>query len=151
MGLFSKLFDSMKIDDEDEYYDDDEYEYEDEEVEKKPSIFSRKSSYSDNIQPQRKTMEVTMVKPTTVEDSRTICDLLLSGKAVVLNVEGLQTELAQRIIDFTSGATYSMSGKLQKISNLIFIATPSNVDLSGDFQDLLNNAQFDIANGSFRF
>ena len=61
----------------------------------------------------------------------------LAGKAVVLNMEGIHTEIAQRIIDFTSGATYSMNGNLQKISNYIFIATPDSVELSGDFQDIL--------------
>ena len=45
--------------------------------------------------------------------------------------------MAQRIIDFSSGATYSMNGNLQKISNYIFIATPESVELSGDFQDML--------------
>ena len=76
-------------------------------------------------------MEVTMIKPTSMEDSRDICDYLLAGKAVVLNMEGIHTEVAQRIIDFTSGATYSMNGNLQKISNYIFIATPDSVELSG--------------------
>lgn len=82
-------------------------------------------------------MEVTMIKPTSMDDSREICDYLLNGKAVVLNMEGLHMEIAQRIIDFTSGAAYSMDGNLQKISNYIFIATPENVELSGDFQNML--------------
>jgi len=42
---------------------------------------------------------------------------------------------------FSSGATYSMNGNLQKISNYIFIATPESVELSGDFQDLLGNGR----------
>lgn len=168
MGVFSKLMDSMRIDNGDDYDYDDDYDYEDEAP--RTSIFRRNSSNNDyddvddepkggifskknnnNIQPVRKGMEVTMVKPTAVEDSRTICDLLLTGKAVVLNMEGIPTELAQRIIDFTSGATYSMSGKLQKISDFIFIATPEQVDLSGDFQDLLNAKQFDMSGSGFRF
>lgn len=82
-------------------------------------------------------MEVTMIKPTSMDDSRDICDYLLAGKAVVLNMED-HMETAQRIIDFTSGATYSMNGNLQKISNYIFIATPDSVELSGDFQDILS-------------
>lgn len=89
------------------------------------------------VVPMRRSMEVTMIKPTSMEDSRDICDYLLAGKAVVLNMEGIHTETAQRIIDFTSGATYSMNGNLQKISNYIFIATPDCVELSGDFQDIL--------------
>ncbi len=85
----------------------------------------------------KRNMEVSMIKPTSIEDAKEICDYLLAGKAVVLNMEGLHTEIAQRIIDFSSGATYSMDGNLQKISNYIFIATPNSVELSGDFQDML--------------
>lgn len=85
----------------------------------------------------RRSMEVSLVKPTSMDDAKEICDYLLAGKAVVLNMEGIHTEVAQRIIDFTSGATYSMNGNLQKISNYIFIATPQTVELSGDFQDIL--------------
>ena len=72
-------------------------------------------------------------------------DYLLAGKAVVLNMEGIHTETAQRIIDFTSGSTYSMNGNLQKISNYIFIATPQSVELSGDFQDLLTGGNLDVS------
>ena len=91
-----------------------------------------------------------MIKPTSIEDSKEICDYLLAGKAVVLNMEGLHMEVAQRIIDFTSGATYSMNGNLQKISNYIFIATPESVELSGDFQDLLGGGSLDISGLNLR-
>jgi len=60
-------------------------------------------------------------------------------------MEGINTETAQRIIDFTSGATYSMNGNLQKISSYIFIATPQTVELSGDFQDLLAGGGMNIS------
>ena len=80
-----------------------------------------------------------------MEDAKEICDYLLAGKAVVLNMEGINTETAQRIIDFTSGATYSMNGNLQKISSYIFIATPQTVELSGDFQDLFSGSGLDIS------
>ena len=43
----------------------------------------------------------------------------------------MATKIAQRIIDFTSGATFAMHGNLQKISNYIFLATPNGVDISG--------------------
>lgn len=159
MGVFDKFMKSMRLNDdyEDEYDDDymeedtprrglfgghaEDDEYED--SESKPGIFNR------NIKPApaRRGLEVSMIKPTAVEDARTVANFLLSGKAVVLNMEGINMELAQRIIDFTSGSAYSINGKLQKISNYIFIATPANVDLSGEFQDLLNAANFDVSQG----
>ncbi len=101
----------------------------------KPRFFSRNKSTQ---QSRRADFEVTMIKPTSMDDSREICDYLLSGKAVVLNMEGLHMEIAQRIIDFSCGAAYSINGRFDKISKYIFIATPDNVDLTGDFQNILS-------------
>ena len=81
-----------------------------------------------------------MIKPASMEDTREIADTLLDNATVILNLEGIDVELAQRIIDFTSGATFAISGNLQKISNYIFLVTPTNVDISGDLQDLLNTS-----------
>lgn len=88
-------------------------------------------------------MEVCVIKPTSVEEEREITETLLNGRAVVINMEGLNVEIAQRIIDFTSGSTFAIHGNLQKISNYIFIATPESVDVSGDFQSLMES--MDIA------
>lgn len=165
MSILSKLMDTMRLtDDEDEdYFLDDDYEEEDRPSKRspfkkqaddyeddyedqqtvKPSIFSRSSS--NKVVPMRRGMEVSLIKPTSIDDAKEICDYLLAGKAVVLNMEGIHTEVAQRIIDFTSGSTYSMNGNLQKISNYIFIATPQTVELSGDFQDLLSGGNLDIS------
>lgn len=97
------------------------------------------------IRPARKAsstgMEVCVIKPTSVEDAREITETLLNNRTVVLNVEGLDVEVAQRIIDFTSGSCFAISGNLQKISNYIFIITPSTVDISGDFQSIVDTFQ----------
>ena len=153
--------------DDDEFYDDDEYY--DDEYEDKPhrrSLFGKKSAkeehyddfeieedkkyqpaQSSKVTPMRQpaarkngNMEVCVVKPTSVDDSREITETLLSGRTVILNLEGMDLEIAQRIIDFISGATFAISGNLQKISNYIFLVTPTNVDISGDLQDLLGNS-----------
>lgn len=109
---------------------------------------SRSSSGSSKISPMRprKTnsgMEVCVIKPRSMEDAREITETLLSNCTVVLNMEGLDVEIAQRIIDFSSGSCYAINGNLQKISSYIFIITPASVDISGDFQEILNGA-FDI-------
>ncbi len=85
-------------------------------------------------------MEVCVIKPTSVEDAREITETLLANRTVVLNLEGLDVDIAQRIIDFTSGSTFAISGNLQKISRYIFIITPASVDISGDFQSMINGA-----------
>lgn len=88
-------------------------------------------------------MEVCVIKPANMEDTREIADTLIANCTVILNLEGLDMEVAQRIIDFTSGSCYSIGGSLQKVSSYIFILTPANVDITGDYQQILSGA-FDI-------
>ena len=80
-------------------------------------------------------MEVCIVKPTSVNDARDVTDLILAGSTVVLNLEGLDVEIAQRVIDFTSGSCYAVQGNVMKISHYIFVITPSTVDISGDISN----------------
>ena len=115
MSLISKLMEMTRLndDDDDDYFGpEDDYEldrpgrrntfsnsrddYDEEEDEPRPRFFSRSSS---KVVPMKRSMEVSMIKPTSIEDARDICDFLLDGKAVVLNMEGIHTEVAQRIID----------------------------------------------------
>ena len=84
-------------------------------------------------------MEVCVIKPISFEDAREITETLLMNRPVILNVEGLDVDIAQRIIDFASGSCFAISGNLQKISNYIFIITPANVDISGDFQNFIDS------------
>lgn len=89
------------------------------------------------IRTTTKGLEVCIMKPSTFEDSQEICDMLLSGRAVVVNLEGFDPDVAQRIMDFISGAVYAVSGKLHQISRYIFIFSPDNIDISGDYLDLV--------------
>ena len=118
--------------------EEEEEEATEETVEERPRPSARYGR--SNVMPMRSSsragMEVNMIKPTSMEDARDICDMLLSGRAVVINLEGVQVDLAQRIIDFSSGACYSIDGNLQKISSYIFIITPSNIELTGEFQNM---------------
>ena len=164
MAFFDNLLKSMKYNDED--FEDEEYFDEEDEYEEPPRLrksiktatleddsvgrtsgkvtsIGGRTSQMKSQRPGGNVNEVCVIKPTTVEDSREITDTLLSNRTVVLNVEGLDMDVAQRIIDFTSGATYAVGGNLQKISHYIFIITPRNVDISGDFQEILSGA-FDV-------
>ncbi|MCD7814719.1 MAG: cell division protein SepF [Lachnospiraceae bacterium] len=85
-------------------------------------------------------MEVCVIKPKSIEDSREVTNTLLDECTVILNMEGIDFELAQRIIDFACGSCYAIHGKLQKVSNYIFIITPPNVDISGDFQEMVGGS-----------
>ena len=87
-------------------------------------------------------MEVCVIKPSSFDDAREISETLLANHTVILNMEGIDLALAQRIIDFISGSCYAIDGNLQKVSNYIFIVTPSDVDISGDLQEIMNAFDF---------
>jgi len=115
---------------------------------KKAAPAAKPTKSSSKITPMRKkagssSMEVCIIKPTTMEDTREIADTLISHCTVILNLEGIDVDVAQRIIDFSSGSCYSIGGSLQKVSSYIFILTPENVEVSGDFQEILSGA-FDL-------
>ncbi len=85
-------------------------------------------------------MEVCVIKPTSMEETKEIVDTLRDNCTVVLNLEGLDVETAQRIIDFVSGASYAIDGALRMVSSYIFIVTPDGVEITGDIQDILGDA-----------
>lgn len=179
MGVLDRFLSIMKLDDEDydddEFFDDED-DFDDYDNKPKKSLFKKdieededdelpethaKSSKSlannNKVTPMRPaarktapSMEVCVIKPNSVDNSRNITETLLDGRTVILNLEGLDLEIAQRIIDFTSGAAFAISGNLQKISNYIFLVTPTNVEISGDLQDLLNSS-FDVPSIRTRF
>lgn len=90
-----------------------------------------------------KGLEVCIVKPTSFEDSQIICDMLLTGRATVINLEGFDDKLAQRTMDFVSGSVYAINGKLHRISSSIFIVSPDTVDISGDYLDMIQENLFE--------
>lgn len=87
------------------------------------------------------TGEVFVIRPQAFDDAQTVVDFMKRGKVIVINMEGLQLEPAQRIIDFIGGACYGIAGELRAISANIFIAVPSNIEVSGDLrEEILNSA-----------
>ncbi len=168
MGVMDKFLNYMKLNDEEDdgYYDDDYYD-EDEVTEtssrkNKPTLVKEAEPEEPveekaakktlpKVTPMKQSrkvgaggMEVCVIKPTSVEDAREITETLLADRTVVLNLEGLDVDIAQRIIDFTSGSCFAISGNLQKISHYIFIITPASVDISGDFQEILGTSSLEM-------
>lgn len=112
------------------------------------ATYNKKGASNSKVTPMRKktgapSMEVNVIRPASMEDAREIAETLLNSCTVILNLEGVDVEVAQRIIDFTCGACYSLCGSIQKIAGYIYILTPAGVDISGDFQEILSGA-FDL-------
>ncbi len=77
-------------------------------------------------------MKMIVYQPLSYEDTQNIIDNLKSRKPVIVNMEELEIDCAQRILDFMAGAIYALSGTIHKISRGIFVVAPNNIDVVGN-------------------
>lgn len=99
------------------------------------NLVSFNNAHMEKKSPYKPSSEVYVIKPVEIDDAQTVVDFLTKGRAIVVNMEGLALEPAQRIIDFIGGACYGINGELKAISSNIFIAVPSNMEVSGDLRE----------------
>ena len=78
--------------------------------------------------------EVMVMEPRSFDDAAQIVQHLKDRKTLVLNLHLLDKEQTQRTIDFVCGAAHALNGKPQKVGDLVFVFTPSNVTLSVDIK-----------------
>ena len=72
-----------------------------------------------------------LLEPKTFEECPRLVDALKQKKPVIINLAALQTDIARKIFDFLSGATYALDGNVQKVADNIFIFAPKNVNITG--------------------
>lgn len=82
--------------------------------------------------PNYKGYEVMIVEPRSFGEAGQIVQSLKERKTIVLNLHLLDKEQSQRTIDFVCGAAHALNGKPQKVGDMVFVFTPSNVTLSVD-------------------
>lgn len=156
MDELKKLTRPYSEEDEDEF---DEYEEEEAPAPAPSPAPSRRSSYtaeprnSAPVQPAapRRTgnvvninaannMQVVLVKPDRFDTVSEIADHLRDKKAIVLNLESTNKDVARRLVDFLSGCAYSLDGKIKKVAISTYIITPFNVEVVGDLVEELENS-----------
>ncbi|MCL6477238.1 MAG: cell division protein SepF [Peptococcaceae bacterium] len=90
----------------------------------------------------QKQLKVVVAEPKIFEDVQGLADNLKNRRPVIVNLEKAEPELAKRVVDFISGATYALNGSLQKVGSGIFLFVPSNMDISSELGDLKERGLF---------
>ena len=75
---------------------------------------------------------VHVVAPLQFGDARQIADKLMSNQPVIINLQVANRELMRRMIDFCSGVAYALNGKMERVADKVFLVTPSNVQVSAE-------------------
>ena len=90
-------------------------------------------------------MKMIVIEPKSINDCQKLVDSLKAKKPIIINLENVESDMARKIFDFLSGATYALSGNIQKVSANIFLFAPENVDISvpeenhGNFSDVVKS------------
>ena len=138
--LFNKFLDYIGIEEtgmdeadyqEESYYANAEEEQPDNVVNFSPREKRRANSNVVSM-PTAAQMKMIVYHPISYEDTQNIIDNLKSRKPVIVNMEELEIECAQRILDFMAGAVYALNGTIFKISRGIFVVAPNNYDVIGN-------------------
>ena len=148
-------------DDDDEYYGDDDYDEGGEEEapahtrrspavvdDNTPAYGSSSDSYSPvasssgsrvvNINASTQ-LQVVLVRPDSFDSVGQIADHLRERRAVLLNLEQTEKNVARRLVDFLSGCAYALDGKIKKVATSTYLVTPFGVDIMGDVMEELEN------------
>ncbi len=73
---------------------------------------------------------VHILYPQIFNDGTEVADLMRDGMPVILNLHNAEVSLRRRLIDFCSGITYALEGRMEKVASSVFLITPSNVTVS---------------------
>ena len=92
--------------------------------------------------------EVAVYIPHSFADVTEIADALRARQVVIVNLQGADRALLQRVVDFTSGVAYTIDGKIQKLADAIYLVVPSNVSVNAaGLRDSIENDGFlDLGN-----
>jgi cell division inhibitor SepF len=90
-----------------------------------------------SLQSVQKSSKVILMEPRVYAEAQDIADHLKNRRAVVVNLQRIESDQARRIVDFLSGTVYAIGGDIQKIGSNIILCTPDNVEVSGNISELL--------------
>ena len=76
--------------------------------------------------------EVSIFVPHAFADVTEIADSLRMRQVVIVNLQGADRGLLQRVVDFTSGVAYTIDGRIQKLAEAMYLVVPPGTHVNSD-------------------
>lgn len=138
VAAFRRIWDYLVGEDTDELEDEEilenaydineEEEEQDSGTERNTGFWNKKNKIVN--MPQAQSVRMKIIKPTNYDpDVNEIISELKSKNGIVMNLEYVNKDIARRIIDTVSGAVTALDGRIEKVSNSIFVVAPYNYDI----------------------
>lgn len=91
----------------------------------------RKATPTRNPQPTAMN-EILTVHPRTYNDAQLIAENFREGVPVIINLSQMNDAEARRLIDFASGLSQGLFGKIERVTSKVFLLSPEHIAVSGD-------------------
>jgi cell division inhibitor SepF len=76
--------------------------------------------------------EILTVHPRQYRDAQVIAETFREGVPVIINLSQMSEPDAKRLIDFASGLSQGLYGKIERVTNKVFLLSPEHVAVSGE-------------------
>ncbi|HKY13500.1 MAG TPA: cell division protein SepF, partial [Microthrixaceae bacterium] len=73
-----------------------------------------------------------VVNPKAFNDAQEVGDWFKRRQPVIVNLQGLDRDLARRLLDFASGVAYGLGGTVERVASHVYLLTPADVEVSAD-------------------
>ena len=80
--------------------------------------------------------EILTVHPRAYKDAQVIAENFREGIPVIINLSQMSEPDARRLIDFASGLSQGLYGKIERVTSKVFLLSPAHVAVSGDHADV---------------
>ncbi len=85
------------------------------------------------------------MSPSSFNDAQEVGDLFKSNQPVIINLTGLERDVARRLLDFSSGVAYGLGGTVERVASHVYLLTPADVEIAADDRRSFDD---DVASGS---
>lgn len=76
--------------------------------------------------------KVHVLAVTDFSDAQQVGAKVRDGDVVMVNLQGAPPELTRRLVDFCSGLTYGVGGKMEKAARQVYLLRPADVEMPDD-------------------
>ncbi|MEU1055030.1 cell division protein SepF [Streptomyces sp. NPDC005876] len=68
-------------------------------------------------------------------DAREVAETLMSGIPVLLDLTGAETEVAKRVLDFSTGVVFGLASGMHRVDRNVFLLTPADTEVTGRVEE----------------
>jgi cell division inhibitor SepF len=84
------------------------------------------------VQDESPSYRITTLQPRSYNEARQIGEEFREGTPVIMNLTEMDDGDAKRLVDFAAGLIFGLRGSIEKVTNKVFLLSPSNVDVSAE-------------------